>query len=192
MSEQKERLPLAIARQYAEEAYGLICASCVRIDIAGSIRRKKADCGDIEIVCAPKFEDAGLSLFGEATGVTNLQLARVQHLISEGTFDHRPDKNGVNCCGAGCQRLRYKGFALDIFPVIPPSQYGMILLIRTGSGDFNKRFVLQKAAGGQILQTGMRIEGGALLSFGKMIETPEEADVFKAVGLDWIAPEDRK
>ena len=45
----------------AEAALSALTPSCERISIAGSIRRRKPEVGDIEIVCIPKHIPAGLS-----------------------------------------------------------------------------------------------------------------------------------
>jgi DNA polymerase/3'-5' exonuclease PolX len=188
----KTRIPLLEAQQMAGEVIALLKNSCERIEVAGSIRRRKPDVGDIEIVCIPDFESTGCDLFGNPLSMANMQLMRVKNLLQDSVFGHRPDKNGHNCCGEGCQRLTYRGFALDIFPCVGTSEYGVIKLIRTGSGDFNKRFVLQRAVGGTILQTGQKIEDGALWDLGQRVSTPEEIDVFNAVGLAYLEPWERQ
>jgi len=177
----------------ANEVVALLETSCERLEVAGSIRRQKETVGDVEIVCIPRFSTGDpQGLFGDYAEDVNRQLERVQHLLADGTFEHRLDKNGHKCCGEGCQRLLYKGFALDIFPCVGTSQYGVIKLIRTGSGDFNKRFVLQWSQGGTILNVGLQIKDGGLYDRGVLIPTPEEIDVFNAVGLAYLEPQERE
>jgi DNA polymerase/3'-5' exonuclease PolX len=191
MSE-KTRVLLSLALCWAEESKRLMDGTCLRIEIAGSIRRGKPDVGDIELVCVPKIMPSGEDLWGNPTSRTNLQLERVRGLVREGIFQYRLDKNGHNCCGAGNQRLFYKDFALDIFGVIAPSTWGVTFLIRTGPSEFNKKFVLQRVQGGEILQTGQSVRNGQLWDCRKALDTPEEIDVFRAVGLPWTPPGERK
>lgn len=50
---QGPKIPLMVAEEYASHIIGLILYSCRRVAVAGSIRRQKADVGDIEIVAIP-------------------------------------------------------------------------------------------------------------------------------------------
>ncbi len=53
--------------QIAEKVKAQLAPHCERIEIAGSIRRKKPDVGDIEIVAIPKPYNIGLFESGIAT-----------------------------------------------------------------------------------------------------------------------------
>lgn len=46
---------LSRAKVLAEEVRQVLAPYCEQIEIAGSIRREKAEVGDIEIICIPKF-----------------------------------------------------------------------------------------------------------------------------------------
>ena len=189
----KTRISHAEGLALANNVISLLQESCTHIEVLGSIRRKKQTVGDIEIGCIPKFiPGEPINLFGDLGPDINLQFQRVQELIAQGTFQHRPDVNGHPACGTRFQRLLYRGFALDIFACLPPAQWGVIKIIRTGSGDFNKRFVLQRTQGGKILEAGMQIRDGGLYDRGTLIETPEEVDVFNAVGLAYLEPWERE
>src|SRR5688572_28680494 len=48
------RLPLARARAIAEKVVDALRDHCLRIEIAGSIRRGRPECGDVDLVCVPK------------------------------------------------------------------------------------------------------------------------------------------
>lgn len=189
----KERIPLAEASMLAHQVVKLLEPYANRIEVLGSIRRGRPDVGDIEIGLMPKIEkrDDPADLFGDTKINVNTQLEAVERLIVEGVFEHRPDKNGHNCCGEGVQRLRYRGFALDIFGCLDPDAWGVTKLIRTGSGDFNKRIVTQKTEGGKILPLGMRFQGGRLWDCKRPVRTPEEIDVFNAIGLPYVEPHRR-
>ena len=49
-------MELTKAREIADRIVVLLKPYCARVEIAGSIRRRKADVHDIEIVCLPKDE----------------------------------------------------------------------------------------------------------------------------------------
>ena len=149
---------------------------CERIEIAGSLRRLKPEVGDIELIAIPKFE---LDLFGQPSSV---------HLLD--IFDFQ-------CVGKVLKNgSKYKqveleeGINLDLFIVTPPAQWGVLFLIRTGSADFSHKFVTQKKFGG-LLPSHLSIHDGAIWNHNELIPTPEEKDVFKLAGVDYIEPEKR-
>jgi len=51
----KQRYPASIARKVADEMATELAPRCERIEIAGSLRRGKADVGDIEILYVPRI-----------------------------------------------------------------------------------------------------------------------------------------
>lgn len=183
------RVPLATARLLAEEVIGLLSATAARIEIAGSIRREAMTVGDIELVLIPKFDQVPSGLFGETTDV-DLHYQRVQELLEQGLLTHRLDVNGRQACGRRYQRLSYEGLGLDLFCVHPPAQFGLIMAIRTGPAEFSKALVTKKFVGG-LLPYGMQVTDGQIIDRGHPIETPEESDVFRVLGLDYIEPHDR-
>lgn len=190
MSDHKDRIPLAEAEALARRVVEILAPACERIEVAGSIRRRRKDVGDIEIVCIPKFAPGEPDMFGDPTAPVNLQFQLMNRLEAEGVFRDRLSSVGLRARGEKFQRMIFDGFACDIFCVTPET-WGVQFLLRTGPADFNKRFVLQRGLGGTILKLGQRIEDGRLIDRGVALDTPEERDVFAAVGLPWINPEDR-
>ena len=61
------------AIEIAEKVKTLLLPHCERVEIAGSVRRKKTDVKDIEIVAIPKPFDTGLFESGIATVVNKWQ-----------------------------------------------------------------------------------------------------------------------
>ena len=53
-------MELQKAYKIAQQLVHVLKPHCARIEIAGSIRRMKAQVGDIEIVCIPKPYETGL------------------------------------------------------------------------------------------------------------------------------------
>ena len=62
-----------VAIEIAEKVKALLLPHCERIEIAGSVRRKKPNVKDIEIVAIPKPFDTGLFESGIATVVNKWQ-----------------------------------------------------------------------------------------------------------------------
>lgn len=65
----KSKMYLATAKKIADTVVELLKPHCIRIEIAGSIRREKEICGDVEIVAIPKPYDTGLFASGIASVV---------------------------------------------------------------------------------------------------------------------------
>lgn len=168
------------ALEIAERLVAELRPGCERIEIAGSVRRKKRDVHDIEIVALPKLVRVS-DLFGNPTAEYSLldaELTRLNlHQIKGGD--------------------RYKQYALpdginlDLFIVRQPAQWGVIFTLRTGPADFSKWLVTQRRYGGA-LPSHYQIREGGVYNGPNLVKTPEEKDFFALLGLDWIEPEHRK
>jgi DNA polymerase/3'-5' exonuclease PolX len=193
MSGATTRVPLDEAREIAGTLVALLGTSCLCIEIAGSIRRGAPDCGDIDLVCEPRTTPL-LDLFGEPTGeVIDHLHERLCDLERLGTVSKRRNALGQASWGPALKRAVYGGLSVDIQAVRDPDTWGAWLLIRTGPADFNKKIVTSRTQGGY-LPMGMRFADGFTLyrPGGVVVPTPDERDVFAALGMAWIAPEDRR
>lgn len=196
MSATLTRIPLERAREIAWEVLALLGPWCVRIEIAGSIRRQRPTCGDVELVCIPKLQSHSVDLFGQQQRNDNLLDQRCDYLFNQGLFGRRYDKNGRPRWGSGLKWATYQDVALDLFPVVgDTAQWGVDFLIRTGPNTFSKRLVTPVEKGGW-MPTGMYCDRGALWASGPpdgaLIHTPEEIDVFQAIGRPYVEPWDRE
>lgn len=202
------RIPLALAQQLADEVVDLLDEWTVRIAIAGSVRRGRAEVGDVELVCEPIVEVRveAVDLFADRRVEEDLLHARCRQLLEAGVFAHRPDKNGHPRFGTRAKRLRYRGVALDLFSA--SENWGVILLLGTGPAAFNRRLVLRESQGGWLprgffFRDGhlwrLPPPGDARLHDGEpvaspqavVVPTPDEQDVFGALGMAWVPPERR-
>src|SRR5262249_43464508 len=117
-TEEKHRVPLEHANELALEVVELLGEACERIAVAGSIRRRRPDVADIEVVCGPRIETEARVVdrcgLEESEEVGRLH-ARCVGLFPDGTFDNRLDKNGRVAFGPKYKRLLYQGFPLDLF-----------------------------------------------------------------------------
>jgi DNA polymerase/3'-5' exonuclease PolX len=193
----KFRVPLAQAERIAAEALALLAPACRRIEIAGSIRRRRREVADVELVAVPILEPTQLDLWGATTRERDLLHDLCDLLLADGVLAHRPDTNGRRAFGPRFKRLVYEGHAggagtlpLDLFVVTPPAQFGAVLAVRTGPAEYSHRLVTPRQHGGG-MPAGMRLEAGALWDGGRVVETPEERDFFAALGLVWLPPEQR-
>ena len=180
---------------------------CERIEIAGSIRRGKADVKDIEIVAIPILKPPRPE-FGKPIDKTPLD-RQLRWLERDGVL--KRVKGGDKFKQFEIGRLAEFGidqplnpFKLDLFLVTPHSQLGVDLVIRTGPSDFSQWMVTQKSKGGA-LPDGYFVRHNVVWAEGtdvpnkagdvvKMmtpdnhIEMPEEADWFAFCGLGLIEP----
>ena len=171
----KHEQALMIA-QYVRE---LLTPHCEKCEIAGSVRRKKAEVKDIEIVCIPNKEDVGL--FGTDTETCFEFVSSVKSLgkIEKGSP-----------YGKYCQIKLKTEINLDLFIAIPEN-WGLIMAIRTGPAEFSKS--LMKRAH----DVNLRVKEGKVWyaeSIGtalNSIKCCDEKDLFDMLGLNWADPESR-
>ena len=171
------RIPYKSALGTAEHIVEQLRPMCERIEIAGSLRRKKKEVGDIEIVCIPvpiagllgeMYLDAGIMLVLTKMGISWLKI----------------QKNGQHY-----KKLIYNGISIDLY-LTTPAQWGVIFMIRTGSADFSNRMVMARNIGG-LMPSNLRVQGGLIWDGDNCLQTPEEEDIFRIYGMDWIEPENR-
>ncbi len=163
----KARVPFAEAFEIAERIRQQLAPHCERVEIAGSIRRKKSEIGDIEIVLIAKPYTVDLLASGVAM-----------------VIDQWPAVRGQLPCKY-TQRILPEGIKLDLF-FARPENWGFIFAIRTGSAEFSHRVL-----GMGWRQRGYEGAGGMLTYNGRPIPIPEEEDLFRICGLPFIKPEFR-
>lgn len=190
MQPERRRLILAEAEALAAELITILAPACERIEIAGSIRRRKPDVGDIELVLIGRITRTQTDLFGQEHHERNHFDELCDQLLAEGVFAKRVGKGGSTAWGYGIRRAWYGDVAVDLFGT-EPERFGLTMMIRTGSSDWNMRWVTQKNAGGRILPYGMRVADGWLWRGNHRIATPEEVDVFREIGLPYREPWER-
>lgn len=153
------------ALEIAEKVKALLAPHCERIEIAGSIRRRKPNVNDIEIVAIPKHYDIGLFESGIATVVKQWEKV----------------KGELPC--KYTQRILPEGIKLDLF-FADRENWGYIFAMRTGSADYSHK----------VLATEWVVQGykgvkGYLCAKGKRIAIHEEKDLFRLLGVPYVDPE---
>ena len=124
--------PLEVAQKIAVDICYKLQPFCEKINIAGSVRRKKPEVKDIEIVCVPK-QETQYDMFGtpftsgRSTGFRDSVLALGEII-----------KGGTN--GKYIQIKLPQGINLDLF--IPDDfDYYRQYAIRTGSADYAAKII---------------------------------------------------
>ncbi len=161
----KERMPLGRALPIAEEIARQIDAlpGTARVIIAGSARRMKETVGDIDILTIA--ED------GEATIRAFVHFPQVRDILAAGDT-----KGSV---------VLHNGLQVDL-RVVPSESYGAALHYFTGSKAHNIK--IRTLAREQ----GLKINEYGVFRGEERIGGEEEADVFRALGMQWIPPEMRE
>ena len=150
-----------------------IGAYCTRVEVAGSIRRRRPSVNDIDIVVQPKpnsWVQLIKAIRREFDAVTEKQGEKLATLYV--SFAGKPGQGYLQ---------------IDLYRA-NRNTWGILLLIRTGSAEHN--IYLAKLA----LRKGYRLaySKGLLNEGGEIIASETERDVFQALGLDYIPPEERE
>ena len=178
----KPRFPLVLAVPMASELVKVLSPFCERIQVAGSIRRRQQQVGDIELVVIPKkAQHPGLL---EDVWIEEDLLGReVDRLLLIGYFGKRgalgPTKKFV--------RHMESGIPVDIFPT-DADNWGMTLFVRAGPKKYAQwamsRFISLRCRG--------HASGGVTLRDGAEVTCPHESTVFKYLETEFVPPERRR
>lgn len=158
---------------------------CTRIEIAGSIRRKKPEVGDIEIVCIPKsgtepdlFADPSL-----ATITRSQDWIRAAYLIGTLAKGSPMDGRYIQFLVDTRDHARIQ---LDLF-LATPANWGLIFALRTGNADYSHHVL---AAGW--VRHGYHSKNGNLIDHnGRTVPIREEEELFRLIGRPFVEPQFR-
>jgi len=170
-------MELEKAKKIAEELVEMLKPACERIEIAGSIRRRRTEVGDIELLVIPKYEET-IDLLDRELGY---------HMLAQ-VFDHRRDRRGRITYGPKNKLLLHKpsGIGVDIFSV-DEKNWGMALFIRTGPKEWN----IKAMSRFRELDMQGHAYGGITAVDGGDIDCPDEETVFRYLQWPYIPPERR-
>jgi DNA polymerase (family 10) len=153
-------MELAQAESIAAKVVKLLKPYCSRIAVAGSIRRRKPLVNDIDLVLIP---------------ADSWQLQ--SELMKMGQ---------VTMSGAKIQRVKTATADIDIY-FATPDTWGTLLLVRTGSKEFNQMLATRAIKRGLHLAA----DGRGVLRGNEIIASKSEEDILKSLGLPYIPPEKR-
>lgn len=172
MSKATDKMTYAYALDLAQALETTLKPYCERTLIAGSIRRRKAEIGDIELAVMPKVEPIE-DMFGAVVGERSLLEEAMRDIAGHLT------KNGPRF-----KQFVWEGAPVDLF-IASPDTWGCVATIRTGCSDFSHWLVTpRKYSGG--CPSHLKFSEGRIMDGSKALATPEEADVFAALDLPWI------
>jgi DNA polymerase (family X) len=159
------RQPLRAAAELADRVLaGLVeRANVHQLEVAGSLRRRRASVGDIDILATSEEPRAVIEAFAHLPGV--------REVVVQGDTK--------------CTVVHEPGVQIDL-RVVAPESFGAALQYFTGSKDHNVR--LRSLAKEQ----GLRINEYGVTRGEERIAGRTEEEVYRAVGLPWIPPEIRE
>jgi DNA polymerase/3'-5' exonuclease PolX len=181
-------IPAETAQAAARDLLALLEPACARLEIAGSLRRGVEAVKDVELCAAPLTDAIQSGLFGETQTVSRLE-GLVASLLRIGRLSPRLDTNGVQRLGPRYKALLYQEIPVDLF-ITDAARWGAIYAIRTGPSGFSHLCVTSRALDGA-MPYGMRQQDGGLWHGDMQLETPEEEDWFRALGLPCWPPHER-
>ncbi len=166
------RFKLSDADQYVEPLLAHLRAlpAVQRLEVAGSYRRRRETVGDVDL----------------------LAIATEPQEVVEG-FTSYSDVKSVELAGdTKVTVVLRSGLQVDL-RILPPESYGAALQYFSGSKAHNVKLRKQAVAQGlSISEYGVIRAGEGGGERGELVAGREEADVYEAVGLPWIAPELRE
>lgn len=157
-------MELERAQKIADEVVTKLSPYCSRLEVAGSIRRRKPTVNDIDIVLI-------------ASDPWNLE-----HEILGLAQPFAPQLSGGKL-----KRFKYKGVQVDLY-FADERTWATLLLIRTGSKESNIRLAtLAKKKGWHLAASG----DGLFNEHDDRTAGDSEESIFKALGLPYQRPEER-
>jgi DNA polymerase/3'-5' exonuclease PolX len=189
----------------ARELVELLDPVCERLALAGSLRRKLATIGDLDLVCVPRFAPMR-DLFGETFAGLDLLACKLDDLCGEQVIRQRRDAAGRICWGPRYKRGIFRDLPIDVTSCDAES-FGLHVLIRTGPSAYAHQFVTPRSQTAVLrdrscatvgtrpglLPPGFEIKDGfRLYRAGAVVATPNERDVYDALDLPYVEPWERR
>lgn len=169
-------MKLQQAQEIAEALKADLKPYCERIEIGGSIRRKKPKPNDIELICIPKFVEIGTgqgTLPGSETTIT-------ENLL----FSHLAIHYMVMKMGEKYAQIATQGIKVDVFTATSRT-WGYIFMLRTGPREFSKFVVTE------LKKNGFTMDAGEVFHHGTPCTVPTEEDLFFLLKIAPIPPDYR-
>lgn len=175
----KTKKPYGDVYPVAQEIAEKISPYCDRIEIAGSLRRKRETIGDIEIVALPKLAHMR-NLLGD--------IVQTENMLHEFLVSNEVKLLKGSKSDAKQKQFTYAGYQVDLFLPTSPAHWGSIFTIRTGSHGFNMWVMNERCP-----KVKVRFSHGLVYWYGnpKPLETPEEINIFEALEMDFVPPKNR-
>lgn len=182
----KKKYPRAEALKVAREICDLQ-RICVRLICAGSLRRRKLEVGDVEILYIPKVSTVPDGLFDHKH--VNLVDVALGEMLEVGIITKRLNERGSTMWGDKNKFAVHvaSGIPVDFFAATEGNWFNY-LVCRTGGADNNTLIAsAAQAKGWKWNPYGV----GFTNELGQIVPVKSERDVFEFVGLPYQEPWER-
>ena len=185
--------------ELAKRLVALLEPVCARVVIAGSLRRRQPEVGDIDLVAElasdvpariaqARLDSRVVSLLRdgtlkEATGKKAMGEKQKRFLVSSGII-----RTYVEGDKAGTREHDLNVY-IDLCSV-ETANFGYRLALSTGDADWNKLLVTARSLGG-LKDDPIVLCKGAVYRAGVQVAVPNERAFFAALGLPFVAPQER-
>lgn len=180
----KPKFPRDRALPVAEEILTRLKPCCERLAIAGSLRRGKAEVGDIEILYVPKMARRPDGLFDER--IVSVADEVIEQLFEAGYFAKRQNRLGGHTWGVSNKLAIHvpNGIPVDLFST-GAECWWVSLVVRTGG----KETILRLTTGAQRQGATLNAYGpGVTWSDGTVTPATSEEHVFELCGVKYLEP----
>lgn len=143
---------------------------CDKVQVVGSIRRKRSEVHDIDMVLIPQ------------SWMWNTIIQRLKNTMLADVVKAGPELVTLKIP----RSTLVETIQVDIYKARPET-WGVLLLIRTGSKEHNIKLCSRARAMGLMLSAA---EG--VIKDGKVVASRTEAEIFAALGLAYVEPKDRE
>ena len=154
--------PYQVAMPVAENVVALLGPYCERIEIAGSLRRKRPVVHDIDIVAQPREGQ-------------ELAMQMALGFAEEARFAPK------------IWSLKCGGISVDLY-LAGPEQFATLLLVRTGSWKHN----IALASRARAMGLALKASGDGIFRDEERVAWESEKALFQALGMEYIEPEARE
>lgn len=184
----KTKWPRSAALAVARELCARLKPHCERLIVAGSLRRRKEQVGDVEILYVPRMEERPADLLTSC--MASLADEEIARMLADGTLTKRPSKTGGTAWGDKNKlALHRSAMPVDLFRTTPEAWFNY-LVCRTGPAESNTRIATEAQRRGY--RWNPYGAGFTRLTDGRVIPMDGEQAVFAFVGLPYAEPWERK
>lgn len=161
------------AQTLAAELIELIKPYCLRIEVAGSVRRECNEVNDIDIVLIQ--HPYRLEQFMQSQAAKDAQI------------EVKNNWNKDLKWGPKHKQIRFKGVKVELW-LADKLNWGLQLMIRTGSADFTPKMLAQWKT---VSYGGCSDKGMLRTPDGRKVPVYEETNFFELCEIDWVDPKHR-
>lgn len=184
----KTRYPRAQAMEIGTLLYRRLMPFCEKIEIVGSLRREKADVGDLELLYIPIMRTEQDGLFD--TKQVDAAEEEINWMLKEKLIEKRLKNTGSTTWGRLNRLATHvpSGIPVDLFAT-DHEKWFVSLLTRTGPAAHNIHVI------NELAKRGLKFHAYGVIDeirTGRKIVPRSEEEIFQLAGMKYLQPQHRK